>query len=110
MTRSALVIGAGIAGIATAGRLARAGYQVMVLEKNPGPGGRCNRIVRQGHRFDVGPTLFLMPKVFVETYKALGEPMEEHLDLRRIDPTYQVYFDDGVRLALTADINDMRPS
>lgn len=107
-TKSALVIGAGIAGIATAGRLARAGYQVTVLEKNLGPGGRCNRIVRQGHRFDVGPTLFLMPEVFVETYNALGERMEEHLDLRRIDPTYRVYFEDGVRLALTADINVMQ--
>jgi phytoene desaturase len=107
-SKSALVIGAGIAGIATAGRLARAGYQVTVLEKTSGPGGRCNRIVREGHRFDVGPTLFLMPEVFVETYEALGERMEEHLDLRRIDPTYQVYFEDGVQLALTADINDMQ--
>jgi phytoene desaturase len=107
-TKSALVIGAGIAGIATAGRLARAGYQVTVLEKNAGPGGRCNRIVREGHRFDVGPTLFLMPEVFRETYAALGERMEDHLSLRRIDPTYQVAFEDGVRLALTADINEMQ--
>lgn len=108
MTKTALVIGAGIAGIATAGRLARAGYEVTVLEKNPQPGGRCNRIVRDGHRFDVGPTLFLMPEVFRETYAALGERMEEHLELRRIDPTYQVAFEDGVRLALTADINEMQ--
>ena len=107
-TRTALVIGAGIAGIAAAGRLARAGYQVTVLEKNAGPGGRCNRIVRDGHRFDVGPTLFLMPEVFAETYEALGERLEDHLELRRIDPTYQVYFEDGVRLALTADINVMQ--
>ena len=52
---SVLVIGAGIGGIAAAARLARAGYQVTVIEKNAQPGGRCDQIVRDGHRFDVGP-------------------------------------------------------
>lgn len=106
---TALVIGAGIGGIAAAARLARNGYQVTVLEKNSKPGGRCDRLVRDGHRFDIGPTLFLMPEVFAETYAALGERMEEHLDLHRIDPTYRVRFDDGVELALTSDLNAMQP-
>jgi phytoene dehydrogenase-like protein len=57
---TALVIGAGIGGIATAARLARNGYNVTVLEKNDTPGGRCNQLVQDGHRFDIGPTLFLM--------------------------------------------------
>lgn len=105
---SALVIGAGIGGIATAGRLARNGYDVTVLEKNDKPGGRCDQLVRDGHRFDIGPTLFLMPEVFAETYAALGEEMEEHLDLRRIDPTYRVRFEDGTELALTANLHDMQ--
>ena len=60
---TALVIGAGIGGIATAGRLARNGYSVTVLEKNSTPGGRCNQIIQDGHRFDIGPTLFLMPEI-----------------------------------------------
>ena len=60
---SVLVIGAGIGGIAAAARLARAGYQVTVIEKNARPGGRCDQIVRDGHRFDVGPSIFLMPEV-----------------------------------------------
>lgn len=106
---TAVVIGAGIGGIATAARLARNGYQVTVIEKTDKPGGRCNQIVRDGHRFDIGPTLFLMPEVFEETYAALGEKMSDHLDLRRIDPTYRVYFEDGTNLALTADINHMQP-
>ena len=45
-------------------------------------GGRCDQIVKDGHRFDVGPTLFLMPEVFEETYAALGEKMSDHLDLQ----------------------------
>src|SRR5512139_2038014 len=105
---SAIVIGAGIGGIATAGRLARSGYEVTVVEKTSQPGGRCNQIVKDGHRFDVGPTLFLMPEVFEETYAALGEKMSDHLDLKRIDPTYTVRFDDGTSLALTSNIGSMQ--
>src|SRR5512136_638558 len=107
-TPSAIVIGAGIGGIATAGRLARNGYQATVIEKNSTGGGRCNQIIKDGHRFDVGPTLFLMPEVFEETYAALGEKMSDHLDLKRIDPTYTVRFDDGTSLALTSKIGDMQ--
>jgi len=105
---NAIVIGAGLGGIAAAARLARSGYQVTVLEKNSTPGGRCNQFVKDGHRFDVGPTLFLMPEVFAETYTALGTRMADQLELRRIDPTYAVRFDDGVQLALTSDLNAMR--
>ncbi len=105
---TALVIGAGIGGIATAARLTRNGFAVTVLEKNDKPGGRCNQIVRDEHRFDVGPTLFLMPEVWEETYAALGEKMSDHLELRRIDPTYKVHFDDGLQLQLTSNIGDMQ--
>ncbi len=105
---TALVIGAGIGGIVAAARLARHGYKVTVLEKNATPGGRCNQFTRDGHRFDVGPTLFLMPEVFAETYTALGARMEDHLDLRRIDPTYAVRFGDGTEIALTSDMQAMQ--
>ncbi len=105
---TATVIGAGIGGIVTAARLAKNGYDVTVLEKNDQPGGRCNQIIQDGHRFDIGPTLFLMPEIWEEAFAALGEKMEEHLDLRRIDPTYKVHFDDGLQLQLTSDIGDMQ--
>lgn len=105
---TALIIGAGLGGIATAARLARNGYEVTVLEKNAVPGGRCGQITRDGHRFDIGATLFLMPDVFRKTYEALGERMEDHLDLRRIDPTYSVHFTDGAEVALTSDLNSLQ--
>jgi phytoene desaturase len=103
-----LVIGAGIGGIAAAGRLARAGHQVTVLEKASQPGGRAAFIARDGFRFDKGPTLFLMPDVFAETYAALGERMQDHLDLVRLDPTYRVHFHDDSRLDLTAVLPELR--
>ncbi|MBN1812413.1 MAG: phytoene desaturase [Anaerolineae bacterium] len=105
---SVLVIGAGIGGIAVAGRLARRGYDVTVLEKNAVPGGRLNKLLQDGHRFDVGPSLFLMPQTYAATYAALGERMEDHLDLQRIDPTYHLHFDDGTQLQLSANINWMQ--
>ena len=105
---SVLVIGAGIGGLATAARLARAGRQVQVLEKGSRPGGRAGWIEKDGYRFDTGPTLFLMPQTFAETYTALGERMEDHLDLVRLDPTYRVHFHDGTSLDLTADLVHMR--
>ena len=105
---TAIVIGAGIGGIATAALLARNGFRVTVLEKNSAPGGRCDRILRDGHRFDVSATLFLMPQVFAEIYAALGQRMEDHLELRRVDPTYKISFEDGVQLALTGDLEAMR--
>jgi phytoene desaturase len=103
-----LVIGAGLGGIATAARLARAGFNVQVLEKNGTPGGRCGQLVRDGHRFDTGATLFLMPEVFAQTYTALGERMEDHLKLCRIDPGYQIHFEDGTVLTSTSDLNALQ--
>ena len=103
-----IVIGAGIGGIAAAGRLAREGHTVTVLEKSSQPGGRVAVIKKDGFRFDTGPTLFLMPEVFAETYAALGERMEEQLDLIQLDPTYRAHFHDDSTLDLTSVLPDMR--
>jgi phytoene desaturase len=102
-----LIVGAGIGGIATAARLAKSGYHVTVVEKCERSGGRCGQMTVQGHRFDTGATLFMMPGLYEETYAALGENMKDHLDLRRIDPTYHLYFQDNSQLKLTSDLHVM---
>ena len=106
--KTALVIGAGIGGIATAAKLAQQGYQVTVLEKNQTPGGRCGRMEIEGHRFDTGPTLFLMPDLYRTAFANLGERLEDHIKLRRVDPTYQIHFADGLDLTLTNDLQAMQ--
>jgi len=105
---TALVIGAGIGGIATAARLAQHGYRVTVVEKNEQAGGRCGHMVKDGHYFDTGPTLFLIPELYAQTFTDLGERIEEHLELRRVDPTYHIHFQDGSNLALTSNLNAMQ--
>ena len=102
-----LIVGAGIGGIATAARLARTGHRVKVFEKNGTPGGRCGQMTIQKYRFDTGATLFLMPELYAETYAALGERMEDCLDLHRIDPTYHLFFQDNSQLVLTSDMHEM---
>jgi phytoene desaturase len=106
-TPRVVVIGAGIGGITAAAKLAKHGYTVQVFEKNEIPGGRCGYIEVQGHRFDTGPTLFLMPDLYEQAFSALGENIEDHLDLIRIDPTYQIHFADGLNLVLSSDLNQM---
>ena len=90
-----VVIGAGVSGLAVAGRLRRMGATVTIVEKNLGPGGRCDELVTEGHRFDVGPSIILLPDAFEETYCALGEDMRDHLDLVRVDPAYRIHFPDA---------------
>lgn len=105
---SVIVIGAGIGGIATAAHLARQGLSVTVVEKNARPGGRCDRFTRQGHHFDTGPTLLVMPLVYEAEFAALGASMQECLELQRVDPTYHLIFDDASRLVLTSDMKVMQ--
>lgn len=104
---SALIIGAGIGGIATAIHLAQRGMQVTVFDKNAHAGGRCSQFVREGHRFDTGPTLFIMPHVYETEFAAMGASVHDLLDLQRIDPTYHLVFDDGRQLALTGNMAHM---
>lgn len=106
--KSVVVIGAGIGGIVAATHLAQRGIKVTVVEKNSHAGGRCDRISRDGHHFDTGPTLLVMPLLYEAEFNALGASMHERLDLQRVDPTYHLVFDDGRQLALTSDMKSMQ--
>lgn len=107
-TKKVIVIGAGIAGMTAAAHLAKRGVQVTVLDKNSHAGGRCDRISRDGHQFDTGPTLMVMPLLYEAEFAALGANMRQLLDLQRVDPTYHLVFDDGSQLALTSDFESLQ--
>jgi phytoene desaturase len=92
---TAVVIGAGIAGLGTAALLAREGYQVTVLEGRDEVGGRAGLWEHDGFRFDTGPSWYLMPEVFDHFFRLLGTSAEDELDLVRLDPGYRVFFQDN---------------
>ncbi|MGA2504074.1 MAG: phytoene desaturase family protein [Anaerolineales bacterium] len=103
-TKTVIIIGAGVGGITAAIHLAKHGLHVTVLEKNTQAGGRCDSFSRNGHHFDTGPTLFVMPLLYDAEFRAMGTSTREMLDLQRVDPTYHLVFDDGSQLALTSDL------
>lgn len=107
-TKSVIVIGAGIGGLSAAIHLARRGLKVTVIEKNDHAGGRCDRFSREGHSFDTGPTLLVMPLLYEKEFAAMGTSLHKVLDLQRVDPTYHLFFDDGSQLALTSDMDSLR--
>ncbi|RWA03175.1 hypothetical protein EKO27_g11931, partial [Xylaria grammica] len=107
--KKAVVIGAGAGGTATAARLAKAGFCVTVLEKNPFVGGRCSLLTHEGHRFDQGPSLLLLPKLFREVFFDLDTTLEaEGVELLQCPTNYNVWFSDGETFELTTDLARMK--
>jgi len=92
--KSAIIIGSGFGGLATACLLGKAGYNVTVLEKNEQLGGRAGVFKTKGFTFDMGPSWYLMPDVFEHFFSLLNEDIHEHLELIRLSPSYQVFFKD----------------
>ena len=98
MPRKILVIGAGLGGLAAAIRLARAGHQVEVWEKNKAPGGKLKEVRIGDFRWDTGPSLLTMPHVLRELFASCGEKIEDHLDLVRLDSACRYFWTDGTMI------------
>lgn len=106
--KSVIIVGAGVGGIATSIALAREGYQVDVYEKRSIPGGRCGHFVRDGHRFDIGATLILMPSLYRDVFNYLGLNFDDCLDLKSLDDIYTLYFSKDRKLVFTQDEQRMK--
>jgi phytoene desaturase len=94
------VVGAGLGGLAAAARLAALGHAVTVLEQAPQVGGKLGWYARDGHGFDTGPSLVTLPQVHRDLFAATGGPLEDAVDLVRLDPAVAYRFADGTRLAV----------
>jgi phytoene desaturase len=104
----AVVVGAGFGGLAAAIRLGAKGYRVTVLDKLDGPGGRAYTFRQDGFTFDAGPTIITAPYLFEELWTLCGKCMADEIDLRRIDPFYEIRFDDGDVMRCSGDRDSMR--
>lgn len=93
--KKTIVIGSGFAGLSAACFMAKAGWQVTVLEKHSMPGGRARLLHADGFRFDMGPSWYWMPDVFEHFFNAFGKKVSDYYQLKRLDPSYRVYWPDG---------------
>ena len=104
----AVVIGAGLGGLASAMRLGARGYRVSVMDRLDTPGGRGSSLMRDGHRFDLGPTIVTVPQIFRELWSACGRDFDADVDLRALDPFYEIRWPDGSTFTARQDGDAMR--
>jgi len=90
-----VIVGAGLAGLAAALRLAGAGRHVTVVEKSAEPGGLMGRLHTDGYTFDTGPTVLTMPELIDDALASVGESRSNWLDLVPVDPAYRAVYADG---------------
>lgn len=100
----AVVIGGGLGGLATAVRLAAAGWRVEVCEQGPRLGGKMNTFEREGFRFDTGPSLITLPGVFEELFEAAGSSLSRHVTLTQVRPLADYVFADGTGFTYTTSL------
>ena len=96
--KKAIIIGAGVGGLATAIRLKLLGYTVHVFEKNDYPGGKLTHFETNGFRFDAGPSLFTSPQLIEELFSLANEPIEPYFTYEKLEVACNYFYEDGVNI------------
>ena len=102
-SQKVVVVGAGLAGLSAALRLAGAGRDVTVIERESVPGGRNGLLNKDGYAFDTGPTVLTMPSLIQDAFSAVGEDMKDWLELMPVSPLYRAFYADGSQIDVHAD-------
>jgi phytoene desaturase len=93
--KKTVIIGSGFAGLSAAAFMAKAGWDVTVLEKQSTAGGRARQLKAEGFTFDMGPSWYWMPDVFERYFGCFGKKVSDYYELERLDPSYRVYWHEG---------------
>jgi phytoene desaturase len=104
MSKQVLVIGAGFGGLSAAGYLAKAGYNVTIVEKNSWVGGRAQVYEQAGYKFDMGPSWYLLHEEHEKWFRDMGTERSEYYGLYKLDPQYKVFFDDTHNYTLPGNL------
>jgi len=107
-TDHVVVVGAGLAGLSAALRLAGAGRKVTVVERESVPGGRNGLLNKNGFAFDTGPSVLTMPDLIADALACVGEELKDWLDLVPLKPLYRAFYHDGSQLDVHADTSQMQ--
>lgn len=102
---SAIIVGAGLGGLAAGIHLARHGWQVTIFEKNRHAGGRMNVLEEAGFRIDMGPTMLMMPEVLHEIFSIGDRDPHDYLPLTKLCPAYRILWPDGTTLDMGVEMN-----
>lgn len=94
MINKAIIIGSGFSGLSSASFMAKAGYDVTVIETHSMPGGRARRLSEGGFHFDMGPSWYWMPDVFDRYFAAFDKKVSDYYTLTLLDPSYRVFWKD----------------
>jgi phytoene desaturase len=97
------IVGAGIAGLAAAVRMAVRGQEVHVFEANAYPGGKLSAFELEGYRFDAGPSLFTMPQYVDELFRLAGKKPTDYFEYERLPVVCNYFWEDGTRLSAYAE-------
>ncbi|AYO57495.1 phytoene dehydrogenase [Chryseobacterium sp. 6424] len=90
--KKVIIIGSGFSSLASACYMAKAGYEVTILEKNEQIGGRASMLEIDGFRFDMGPSWYWMPDIFERFFGDFGKKVSDYYTLEKLSPAYRVYF------------------
>ena len=104
----AVVVGAGLGGLAAAMRLGAKGYRVKVIDRLDVPGGRGSEITQGGHRFDLGPTIVTVPQGLRALWSDCGRDFDRDVSLVAMDPFYEIRFQDGETFTMRGDAAAMK--
>ncbi len=99
----AIVVGGGVGGLAASIRLAVAGHDVALLERNPMVGGKLATLEEDGWSFDLGPSLLTLPHVFEELFALAGTTLAAEVELVRLDPQFRYRWPNGSTLDVPDD-------
>src|SRR5437763_1088663 len=99
----AIVIGSGVAGLATAIRLAVQGFEVIVFEKNDDAGGKLYDFQLNGFHFDAGPSLFTQPQNIQELFDLADENIGDYFGYITLPIACKYFYEDGIILTAYAD-------
>ncbi|MBL0047176.1 MAG: phytoene desaturase [Bacteroidetes bacterium] len=107
MQKKVIVIGSGFSSLSAASYLAKSGFEVTVLEKNNTAGGRARKFETQGYNFDMGPSWYWMPEIFEEFFNDFGVSVKDYYQLKRLSPSYAVYFGKGEEMLVPSDFGEL---
>jgi phytoene desaturase len=107
MSKTAVIIGSGFAGLSAAAYLAKYGFNVKLFEKNEQFGGRARILEENGFKFDMGPSWYWMPEIFDKFFADFGQKTSDFYELKRLEPSYKVFFSENDQISLPSNLDDI---